>query len=101
VLSGDVPLLEVAPPRAARERRLDEAAIALVSVDAVEPGDLGRVVRDEAGIVDRIVERKDATDDELAVSRGQRRASTRSTPPWLRARHRLAASRRRRAASST
>ena len=50
------------------ERRLDEAAIALVAVDAVDPGDLGRVVRDEAGTVERIVERKDATDDELAIN---------------------------------
>jgi bifunctional UDP-N-acetylglucosamine pyrophosphorylase/glucosamine-1-phosphate N-acetyltransferase len=69
VLIGDVPLVEAGLLRELlEERRLDEAAIALVAVDAVDPGDLGRVVRDEAGIVDRIVERKDATDDELAVT---------------------------------
>jgi bifunctional UDP-N-acetylglucosamine pyrophosphorylase / glucosamine-1-phosphate N-acetyltransferase len=69
VLTGDVPLVEAGLLRELlEERRLDEAAIALVAVDAVDPGDLGRVVRDEAGIVDRIVERKDATDDELAVT---------------------------------
>jgi bifunctional UDP-N-acetylglucosamine pyrophosphorylase/glucosamine-1-phosphate N-acetyltransferase len=69
VLSGDVPLVEAELLRELlEERRLDEAAIALIAVDAVDPGDLGRVVRDEAGIVDRIVERKDATDDELAVT---------------------------------
>jgi bifunctional UDP-N-acetylglucosamine pyrophosphorylase/glucosamine-1-phosphate N-acetyltransferase len=69
VLSGDVPLVESGLLRELlEERRLDQAAIALVSVDAIDPGDLGRVVRDEAGIVDRIVERKDATDDELAVT---------------------------------
>jgi bifunctional UDP-N-acetylglucosamine pyrophosphorylase/glucosamine-1-phosphate N-acetyltransferase len=69
VLSGDVPLLEsVLLRELLEERRLDEAAIALIAVDAIDPGDLGRVVRDEAGIVDRIVERKDATDEELAVS---------------------------------
>ena len=50
------------------ERRLDEAAIALVAVDAIEPGKLGRVIRDEAGTVERIVERKDATDEEIAVN---------------------------------
>jgi len=69
VLTGDVPLLE--PEllnELLEERRLDQAAIALIAVDAVEPGDLGRVVRDDAGTVDRIVERKDATDDELAVT---------------------------------
>ena len=69
VLNGDVPLVEAELLRELlEERRLDEAAIALIAVDAVDPGDLGRVVRDEAGIVDRIVERKDATDDELAVT---------------------------------
>ena len=50
------------------ERRLDEAAIALVAVDAIDPGQLGRVVRDDAGTVERIVERKDATDEEIAVN---------------------------------
>ena len=69
VLSGDVPLLESGLLRELlEERRLDQAAIALIAVDAMDPGDLGRVVRDEAGIVDRIVERKDATDEELAVT---------------------------------
>src|SRR4029077_19736930 len=50
------------------ERRLDQAAIALIAVDAIEPGRLGRVVRDDAGTVDRIVERKDATDEEIAIN---------------------------------
>jgi bifunctional UDP-N-acetylglucosamine pyrophosphorylase / glucosamine-1-phosphate N-acetyltransferase len=69
VLSGDVPLLESGLLRELLdERRLDQAAIALIAVDAIDPGDLGRVVRDDAGIVDRIVERKDATDEELAVT---------------------------------
>jgi bifunctional UDP-N-acetylglucosamine pyrophosphorylase/glucosamine-1-phosphate N-acetyltransferase len=69
VLSGDVPLVESGLLRELlEERRLDLAAIALVAVDAMDPGDLGRVVRDEAGIVDRIVERKDATEEELAVT---------------------------------
>jgi bifunctional UDP-N-acetylglucosamine pyrophosphorylase/glucosamine-1-phosphate N-acetyltransferase len=69
VLNGDVPLLE-APllTELLEERRLDEAAIALVAIDAIEPGSLGRVVRDDAGTVDRIVERKDATDEEIAVN---------------------------------
>jgi bifunctional UDP-N-acetylglucosamine pyrophosphorylase / glucosamine-1-phosphate N-acetyltransferase len=69
VLTGDAPLLE--PEllgELLEERRLDQAAIALVAVDAIEPGNLGRVIRDDAGTVDRIVERKDATDDEIAVN---------------------------------
>jgi bifunctional UDP-N-acetylglucosamine pyrophosphorylase/glucosamine-1-phosphate N-acetyltransferase len=58
VLSGDVPLLEEGLLiELLEERRLDEAAIALVAVDAIEPGTLGRVIRDEDGTVERIVER--------------------------------------------
>src|SRR5260221_6723857 len=69
VLTGDAPLLEAALlEELLVERRLDEAAIALVAVDAIDPGQLGRVVRDDAGTVERIVERKDATDEEIAVS---------------------------------
>ncbi len=69
VLIGDVPLLEAGLlNELLEERRLDEAAIALVAVDAIDPGNLGRVIRDEAGTVERIVERKDATDEEIAVN---------------------------------
>src|SRR4029078_747675 len=69
VLSGDVPLVESGLLRELLdERRLDEAANAQIAGDALAPGDLGRVVRDDAGIVDRIVERKDATEEELAVT---------------------------------
>ena len=69
VLNGDVPLLEAGLlTELLEERRLDEAAIALVAVDAIDPGKLGRVIRDEAGTVERIVERKDATDEEIAVN---------------------------------
>jgi bifunctional UDP-N-acetylglucosamine pyrophosphorylase/glucosamine-1-phosphate N-acetyltransferase len=67
VLSGDTPLV-VGPQVAAilEQRRLDDAAIALASVYAAEPGSLGRVVRSEFGSVERIVEAKDAAEDELA-----------------------------------
>ncbi|GAC1670467.1 MAG: bifunctional UDP-N-acetylglucosamine diphosphorylase/glucosamine-1-phosphate N-acetyltransferase GlmU [Candidatus Limnocylindrales bacterium] len=69
VVTGDAPLLEAALlAELLDERRLDEAAIALVVVDAIEPAHLGRVVRDDAGTVERIVERKDATDEEIAIN---------------------------------
>jgi bifunctional UDP-N-acetylglucosamine pyrophosphorylase / glucosamine-1-phosphate N-acetyltransferase len=69
VLTGDAPLLEASLlGELLEERRLDQAAIAIVAVDAIEPGALGRVIRDEAGTVDRVVEVKDATDEELAVN---------------------------------
>ncbi len=66
VLSGDVPLV-LGPQLLAilEQRRLDDAAIALASVYAAEPGTLGRVVRSDFGTVERIVEAKDATPDEL------------------------------------
>ncbi len=69
VLNGDVPLMRAALLEALLEARaLDQAAIALVSVDAIDPTGLGRVVRNEGGTVERIVEDKDATEDERAIS---------------------------------
>jgi len=67
VLNGDVPLVTGADLDAILEaRRADDAAIALASVFAADPAQLGRVVRGEFGTVERIVEAKDATPDELA-----------------------------------
>jgi bifunctional UDP-N-acetylglucosamine pyrophosphorylase/glucosamine-1-phosphate N-acetyltransferase len=66
VLSGDVPLVTGSDLDAVLEaRRQDDAAIALASVFAADPGALGRVVRGEFGTVERIVEAKDATPEEL------------------------------------
>lgn len=69
VLSGDVPLV-TAPQLAAvlEQRRLDDAAIALASVFASNPAELGRVVRSEFGTVERIVEARDATPEELETN---------------------------------
>jgi bifunctional UDP-N-acetylglucosamine pyrophosphorylase / glucosamine-1-phosphate N-acetyltransferase len=69
VLSGDVPLV-TAPQLLAvlEQRRLDDAAIALASVFAANPGELGRVVRSEFGTVERIVEARDASADELETN---------------------------------
>jgi len=69
VLSGDVPLV-LGPQLVAvlEQRRLDDAAIALASVFAAEPGELGRVVRSEFGSVERIVEARDATAEELETT---------------------------------
>jgi len=66
VLSGDVPLVTGADLEAVIEaRRADGAAIALASVYAADPAALGRVVRGDFGTVERIVEAKDATPEEL------------------------------------
>jgi bifunctional UDP-N-acetylglucosamine pyrophosphorylase/glucosamine-1-phosphate N-acetyltransferase len=69
VLSGDVPLVSGTELIAVLEqRRLDDAAIALASVFAGDPGELGRVIRSEFGTVERIVEARDATPDELETT---------------------------------
>ena len=66
VLSGDVPLISAADLTSILEaRREDDAAIALATVFAADPAQLGRVIRSEFGIVEAIVEAKDATDEEL------------------------------------
>jgi bifunctional UDP-N-acetylglucosamine pyrophosphorylase/glucosamine-1-phosphate N-acetyltransferase len=69
VLSGDVPLVAGEQLVAIIEqRRLDDAAISLASVYAADPGELGRVVRSEFGSVERIVEARDATGEELETN---------------------------------
>jgi bifunctional UDP-N-acetylglucosamine pyrophosphorylase / glucosamine-1-phosphate N-acetyltransferase len=69
ILSGDVPLVKAELLSALLEARaLDHAAMALVAVDALDPTGLGRVVRTEGGTVERIVEDKDATDEERQIT---------------------------------
>jgi bifunctional UDP-N-acetylglucosamine pyrophosphorylase / glucosamine-1-phosphate N-acetyltransferase len=69
VLNGDVPLLRAELlAELLAERRLDHAALAITAVDAIDPSGLGRVVRNEAGGVEQVVEEKDATDEELALN---------------------------------
>jgi bifunctional UDP-N-acetylglucosamine pyrophosphorylase/glucosamine-1-phosphate N-acetyltransferase len=69
VLSGDVPRVEVATLTALLEARRDDAAVmTLIAVDAYDPTGLGRVLRTAGGSVDRIVEEKDATDEDLETS---------------------------------
>ncbi|MHB8892613.1 MAG: bifunctional UDP-N-acetylglucosamine diphosphorylase/glucosamine-1-phosphate N-acetyltransferase GlmU [Candidatus Limnocylindrales bacterium] len=68
VLSGDVPLVEADLLASLLEARsMDHAAIALVSVAALDPSGLGRVVRNEGGTVERIVEDKDASEEERQI----------------------------------
>ena len=69
VVSGDVPLLDAATLASllARHRGADAAATVLSAVLDDATG-YGRIVRDPAGGVDRIVEQKDASDDERALT---------------------------------
>jgi bifunctional UDP-N-acetylglucosamine pyrophosphorylase/glucosamine-1-phosphate N-acetyltransferase len=69
VLSGDVPLLAADLVTALLEvRREADAAIAMVTVDALDPTGLGRIVRDEQDQVRAIVEERDATETELDLT---------------------------------
>ncbi len=65
VLLGDVPLV-----RARTLQRLlnDEGELALLTAVVDDPTGYGRVIRNELGEVARIVEEKDATDDERRVN---------------------------------
>jgi bifunctional UDP-N-acetylglucosamine pyrophosphorylase / glucosamine-1-phosphate N-acetyltransferase len=66
VLYGDVPLIRATTLQALLERA-GAARLVLLSVLLDEPTGYGRVLRDKAGGVYRIVEQKDATKKELAV----------------------------------
>ncbi len=66
VLYGDVPLSQAASLRAL----LDAAAggaLAILTVDMPDPGGYGRILRDGAGRIARIVEHKDATAEERKI----------------------------------
>ncbi len=81
ILSGDVPLVAASDLTALLEaRREDDAAISLATVFSHDPASLGRVIRSDFGTVERIVEAKDATEDELDHDRDQCRACTPSMP---------------------
>jgi len=68
ILSGDCPLADVDTLTAfVAEHRSTGAAATLMTAIVDDPTGYGRVIRDAAGDVDRIVEQKDATDDEAAV----------------------------------
>ncbi|MCR2809655.1 MULTISPECIES: bifunctional UDP-N-acetylglucosamine diphosphorylase/glucosamine-1-phosphate N-acetyltransferase GlmU [unclassified Microbacterium] len=69
VLSGDVPLLDDQTlARLIRTHRESGAAATVLSAVVADPTGYGRVIRDSAGGVQRIVEQKDATDDEASVT---------------------------------
>jgi bifunctional UDP-N-acetylglucosamine pyrophosphorylase/glucosamine-1-phosphate N-acetyltransferase len=68
ILSGDVPLVRTDTlRRVVSARREVNAAVALVSTHPPSPHGYGRIVKDERGMVTRIVEEKDASASERAI----------------------------------
>jgi len=68
VLLGDAPLIRPDTlAMLATEHRLSDAAATLLTARVDDPSGYGRVVRDERGRVDRIVEDADARPDELEI----------------------------------
>jgi len=69
VVSGDVPLLDAATlAHLLAEHRAADAAATLLSAILADATGYGRVVRDADGRLTAIVEQKDATADELAIT---------------------------------
>ena len=69
VLSGDVPLLSEKTVRALiGYHRTTDAVATILTAELDEPSGYGRVIRNEDGSVEKIVEQKDATKKELLVT---------------------------------
>lgn len=69
ILCGDTPLLTGATlRRLMREHRAHGAAVTVLTARMEDPSGYGRIVRDSDGRVQRIVEHKDASSDELAIN---------------------------------
>jgi bifunctional UDP-N-acetylglucosamine pyrophosphorylase/glucosamine-1-phosphate N-acetyltransferase len=68
ILSGDVPLVRAETLRELiKKHREENAACTILSIRLENPTGYGRIVRDEAGNFQRIVEQKDANDDERQI----------------------------------
>lgn len=68
VVLGDTPMLRAESLRALLARHRESgASLTLLSARLENPSGYGRIVRDEAGVVVRIVEERDATDEQRAV----------------------------------
>lgn len=67
VLYADTPLIRAETLARMQARREAGAAVVVLGFEAAEPAGYGRLVTDTSGALDRIVEAKDATAEELAI----------------------------------
>ena len=71
VLSGDTPLVRTTTARAVVDiRRTTGAMVSLMSFHAHPPTGYGRVLRDAAGVVIGLIEERNATPEQQAISEG-------------------------------
>lgn len=68
VLYGDVPLTRIETLQKLTEIASKDKTLALLTADLANPMGYGRIVRDSSGVVQKIVEQKDATDAEIAIT---------------------------------
>jgi bifunctional UDP-N-acetylglucosamine pyrophosphorylase / glucosamine-1-phosphate N-acetyltransferase len=69
VLPGDTPLLRASTTATlVREHRLSGAACTILTATSTDPSGYGRIVRGKDDNVVRVVEERDASEDELAIS---------------------------------
>ena len=69
ILYGDVPLLKLATVKQLIAN-VSQQSLALLTVELENPAGYGRIVRNEAGQVTKIVEEKDATTEEKSIKEG-------------------------------
>ena len=69
VLYGDVPLIEAGTLESLLTK-LSADSMALLTVNLDNPAGYGRIVRDNAGVVQAIVEHKDASSEQLKICEG-------------------------------
>lgn len=68
ILSGDVPLLRAATLQAFAEAHSNSgAALSVLTVEAADPTGYGRIIRNSSGQFERIVEHKDASEQERSI----------------------------------
>lgn len=67
VLSGDVPLIQVDTLETLIKRTIDDSALGLLLASLDSPYGLGRVVRNQQGCIEAIVEEKDANAQQRAI----------------------------------
>ena len=86
ILFGDVPLVQAATMQRLVDAAANGEALGVLSVRMKDPTGYGRIVRDRAGTVARIVEHKDANQKERAideVNTGLMAASAKRMREWL------------------